>query len=93
VDSSFENEYRPEEVSLPGETVAEVLKECGLSQIDLAERSGLSVERLEAIGRGKAAITLEEAPRFERALGVPAEFWNNLEQNYREHLERLRGAE
>jgi len=32
----------------------------------------------------------ETALQLERVLGVPASFWNNLEQNYREHLARVK---
>jgi hypothetical protein len=35
---------------------------------------------------GKAPITPQTAIQLERALGVPARLWNNLERNYREAL-------
>ena len=80
------NEYHPDEVSPPGETLVEVLEERGLSQADLAERMGRPKKTINEIVKGKAAITPETALQLERVLGIPAEFWNNLERNYREHL-------
>lgn len=43
---------------------------------------------INEIVRGKAAITPETAIQLERALGVAARFWINLETAYREHLAR-----
>jgi HTH-type transcriptional regulator / antitoxin HigA len=88
----LKNEYRPEEVSLPGETLAEVLEEHGLSQADLAERMGRPKKTINEIVKGRAAVTPETALQLEHVLGIPAEFWNNLERNYREHLARREEA-
>jgi len=82
------NEYTPDSVSLPGETLQEVLDERQMTQADLAERMGRPKKTVNEIVQGKAAITPETALQLERVLGVPAGFWNNLEQNYREHLAR-----
>lgn len=80
----YVNEYTPDSVSLPGETLREVLDERQMTQADLAERMGLPKKTVNEIVQGKAAITPEAALQLERVLGVPADFWNNLEQNYQE---------
>lgn len=77
------NEYRPELVSVPGETLQEVLDERGISQAELAERTGRPKKTINEIIQGKAAISAETALQLERVLGIPAAFWNNLEGNYR----------
>ncbi len=82
------NEHVPDSISPPGETLHELLEEQGMSQAQLAERTGRPKKTINEIVRGKAAITPETALQLERVLGVPANFWNNREANYREHLAR-----
>jgi addiction module HigA family antidote len=83
---SIRNVYQPNRVSPPGETLVETLEVLGISQSDLAERTGRPVKTINEIANGKAAITPETALQFERVLGVPARFWNNRESQYRESL-------
>jgi HTH-type transcriptional regulator/antitoxin HigA len=83
-----ENQYIPDEVSPPGETLLEVLEERGITQADLADRMGRPRKTINEIIKGKAAITPETALQLERVLGVPASFWNNREKNYREFVAR-----
>lgn len=80
------NEYRPERVSPPGETLQELLTERGMSQAELAERMGRPKKTINEIINAKTAITPETAIQLERVLGVPASFWNRLERNYQEFL-------
>lgn len=82
------NEYAPDSVSLPGDTLQEVLEDREMTQADLAERMGRPKKTVNEIIQGKTAITPETALQLERVLGVPASFWNNLERNYREHQAR-----
>jgi len=67
----------------------ELLEAVGLSQADLAERTGRPKKTINEIAKGKAAITPETALQLERVLGVPSSYWNALEQNYRAALARL----
>lgn len=82
------NEYRPDRVSPPGETLAELLSEHGLTQGELAAKLGMPTRAINEIAEGKAAISPEVAIHLERALGVPAAFWSDLEREYRDHLAR-----
>lgn len=84
----LQNEYSPDVVSPPGETLKELLEERGMTQADLAERTGRPVKTINEIIKGKAAITSATALQLERVLGVPARFWNDREQHYRESLAR-----
>jgi len=81
-------QYAPDVVSPPGETLQEILESRGMSQAELAERTGRPKKTINEIVKGKAAITPETAIQLERVLGIPAEFWNNRERQYRESLAR-----
>ena len=85
---TIKNQYIPDAVSPPGETLLEVLESRGMSQAELADRTGRPTKTINEIIRGKAAITPETAIQFELALGIPATFWNNRERHYRESLAR-----
>jgi len=85
---SSRNEYKPDFVTPPGETLKETLESIGMSQRDLARRTGRPVKTINEIVKGKAAITAETALQLERVLGISASFWVNREQHYREYLAR-----
>lgn len=80
--------YNPDFVSPPGETLQETLDMHGLSQAELAERTGRPKKTINEIVQGKAAITPETAMQFELVLGVPATFWLARESKYRAWLAR-----
>ena len=82
------NQYQPELVSPPGDTLEELLEERGMAQAELAERTGRSKKLINEIIQGKAPITAETALQFELVLGVPARFWLEREQQHRESLAR-----
>ncbi len=82
------NEYRPDFVSAPGETLEELLEDMGMSQAELADRAGRPRKTINEIIQGRTAITPETALQFERVLGTPASFWLAREQQYREFLAR-----
>jgi len=80
--------FQPDYAVPPGETLKETLETIGMSQAELAERTGRPKKTINEIIMGKTAITSETALQLERVLGVPASFWNNLERNYQERLAR-----
>lgn len=85
---SDKNQYVPDVVSAPGATLLDLLVERGMTQAELAARTGRPIKTVNEIVKGKAAITPETAIQLERVLGVPAAFWNNREAQYRESLAR-----
>lgn len=87
------NKYTPDTVFPPGDTLEETLEEIGMSQAELAERMDVTTKHVNSIIKGKASITEDTALRMERVLGVPASFWQNLEQQYRSFLARKRERE
>jgi len=74
--------YAPDYAIHPGETLAETLEALGMSQKDLAERTGRPLKTINEIIKGKAAVTAETAIQLQRVTGVPASFWNNAQRNY-----------
>lgn len=82
------NQYIPDVVSPPGGTLADVLEERGMTQAELANRTGRPKKTINEIIKGKAAITPETALQLELVLGTPAEFWNQREKRYRAYLAR-----
>lgn len=88
-----ENAYAPDYVSPPGETLQEMITTLGMTQAELAQRTGRPKKTINEIIQGKAAITPETALQFERVLGTPASFWNQREQNYRAFLARQQETE
>jgi HTH-type transcriptional regulator/antitoxin HigA len=73
----------------PGELLAEALRSKGLSQTELAKRTGRPIQAVNEIIKGKKAITPETAMELERVLGTPAYIWLNLERDYRYNRARL----
>lgn len=91
--SDVKNKFLPNYVVSPGETLLETIEAIGMSQAELAERTGRPKKTINEIIKGKASITSDTALQLERVLGIPAAFWNNLERNYQETLARLNEEE
>ena len=85
--------FQPDYAVPPGGTLKETLEAKGLSQADLALRSGLAEKTVSQIINGIAPITYETAGKLELVLGIPASFWNARERSYREALVRAEEAE
>ncbi len=70
----------------PGETIADVLEERGITQAELAARTGVSAAYVSNVIAGKKDISANFAFAMEYALGVPKSFWLNLQANYEAEL-------
>ncbi len=66
----------------PGEHLAEILDELGISQYRLAKAIGTSARRINEIVHGRRAITADTALRIGCALGMTPESWLNLQALY-----------
>lgn len=86
---SVNNQYKPNYAVLPGEVLSDELEIRDMSQQELSKRTGLSAKHIVSIIKGKAPITPETAIKLERAIGMPANYWLNLESNYQEIKARL----
>ena len=70
----------------PGETIKEQLEDRDMSQKEFARRMDLSEKHVSRLLNGKVGLTHDTALKLESVLGIKAEFWNNLENRYREKL-------
>lgn len=67
----------------PGEMLLdEFLRPLGISQSAFAARLGISFARLNEIIRGKRSVTTDTALRLAQVLGMPADFWLGLQQDW-----------
>ena len=66
----------------PGEHLAEILDELGISQYRLAKAIGVPPRRINEIVLGGRSITADTALRIAQALGMTPEFWLNLQRMY-----------
>ncbi len=66
----------------PGEHLAEILDELGVSQYRLAKTIGVPPIRINDIVRCRRSVTVDTALRLGRALGMTPEYWLNLQRMY-----------
>jgi len=74
--------FKPNWLVHPGETVADVLEELGMSQVDAANRLGSSKKFVNGLIRGKANISADTAHSLSLVLGSTTEFWMRLQAHY-----------
>lgn len=84
------NILTPNYVTKPGDTLKETIESLSMTQSDVAQRMEVSPKHISEIINGKASISPELASKLEMVLGVPASFWNKLEANYQQFIERKR---
>jgi len=64
----------------PGEIlVEEFLKPMGISQVELARKMGVPIQRVNTLINGKRDMSAETAVLLSRALKTSSEFWMNLQ--------------
>ena len=85
---SLRNEYQTASVSPPGTTIADLLEERGIKQVELAARMAVTPKFVNELIAGKASITPATAIALERTLDLPAEFWLTRDARYQEHRAR-----
>ncbi|MBW2366979.1 MAG: HigA family addiction module antidote protein [Deltaproteobacteria bacterium] len=67
----------------PGEMLfEEFVKPLELTQAELARRLGVSYPRLNEIIKGRRSVTPDTALRLSRVLGMSANFWLGLQQDW-----------
>ena len=66
----------------PGEHLAEILEELGITQYRLAKTIGAPPRRINEIVRGNRSITADTALRIGKALDMTPEYWLNLQRMY-----------
>jgi HTH-type transcriptional regulator / antitoxin HigA len=83
----------PARLILPGRILQRELDARNWTQKDLAEITNRPPQTINEIIQGTKQITPETAREFSAAFGTSAEFWTNLESNYRIHLAKKKHKE
>ncbi len=84
------NDFNPDWVSPPGDTISDVLEERVLSRVKFARQIGHAPKYVDDLLHGRAAITTDLAQKLEVVLGASAAFWMSREAQYRESVARKR---
>ena len=66
----------------PGEHLAEIIEELGITQYRLAKTIGVPQIRIHDIVHCRRSITADTALRIGRALGMTPDYWLNLQRMY-----------
>ena len=80
------NQYIPDWVSPPGDTIADSMEELGISAEQAQEQLGLSPDELTYLLEGRLEIDQPLTVKLAAAFGANALFWENRELNYRTEL-------
>lgn len=83
------NNFRPNWISKPGDTISDILKNRKLSVSAFAKTISYKEHEVEEIISGKKEINQEVATLLESCLGSSASFWLNREFQYRSNLARI----
>ena len=84
------NQYFPQSVPHPGQTLAEKLEEMEMPLIEFALRTGKPEKTIIAVLKGDSSITPDMAVQFENVTKIPANFWMNFQRAYDEYIARLK---
>ncbi|MEX2336210.1 MAG: HigA family addiction module antitoxin [Fulvivirga sp.] len=88
-----QNQYFPQSIPHPGETLAEKLEEMGMGPKEFAIRTGKPEKTITAVLKGDSSITPDMAIQFENVTKIPANFWMNHQKSYDEYIARERQKE
>ena len=81
-------EFIPNYIVPPGDTIRETMEALNFPANEFAVRLSITEQSLYRILNGKQALSYKTANKLELVTGVPANFWNRLESQYRERLEK-----
>lgn len=85
---TVKNQYFPDIVFPPGETLEEKLDEMGMSKKEFAVRTAKPEKTIIAIVKGESSITKDMAIKFENVTKIPASFWIQKQNVYDEFIAR-----
>lgn len=80
--------FRPDWSSPPGDTIAAILAERGLTRGDFALAIDWKVDEVDDLICGNVEISAKLAGQLANVLGSKASFWSKRESHYRQDLER-----
>jgi HTH-type transcriptional regulator / antitoxin HigA len=87
-----QNEYNPNFVSPPGDTIEGELEAREITPAELARQMGYPLNTINELIKGDIELTSDIATQLERVFSIPARFWLNRERRYRESLAKKQAA-
>lgn len=84
------HEIIPFEATHPGTLIHDEIQFRGINQQELAMQLGIQKSQLNEIIKGKRALTADITILLEKALGISAEYWMNLQSQYEIDLARIK---
>lgn len=87
---TINNKFIPLAAVHPTELIKDELKARGMKSKELAERLGMKAPNLSRFFRAKERINSTMALKLEEALGIPADYWINLQVSYDRDVELIR---
>jgi HTH-type transcriptional regulator/antitoxin HigA len=87
------NQYHPESVTHPGETLREKLQELNMGAKEFALKAGKPEKTITQVLKGNSSITPDMAIQFERILKIPARFWLRYQMAFDEYKARVKEEE
>ena len=87
------DEFRPDWVSAPGDTILDILRQRRMSENQFASIMGLSAEDADHLLSGRSSITMMLARKLAEVVGASVEFWMYRDYLYRHEIERIFGTE
>lgn len=76
------NELTPFEATHPGQMIKDELRERSMTQKQLAAETGIKTSVISETINGKRSVSLNVAVALEKALGIPADIWMNMQNQY-----------
>lgn len=80
------NNIMPSNAIHPGEMIKDEIEYRGITQKALAQEIGLPASVLNEVLNGKRAVTTEYALLLEAALGIEADLWLRLQEDYNKQI-------
>jgi len=66
----------------PGVLIQNVIDELGMTQVELAKRLEIPLQRLNTIIKGKRGVSVDTALRLSKVIGTTPEYWLNLQMAF-----------
>ncbi len=87
------DEFRPDWVSAPGDTIVDILRQRHLSVGEFASMMSLSSDDTDHLLSGRSSVTMMVARKLVEVVGASIEFWMHRDFLYRQDIERVFGTE
>ena len=88
--ANINEKFIPVQAIHPTELIEDELKARGMQKKELAELLGMKASNFSRFLRTKENITSSMALKLENALGIPADYWMDLQLEYEKDVESIR---